>query len=43
MSIIIGSDDLKSKSQKNWNFEISNGLLGIERDTFLLLIAYIYL
>jgi hypothetical protein len=26
----------------HWSFEITNGLLGTERDTFLLLIGYVH-
>jgi hypothetical protein len=41
MSVIIKSCDLKNKSPINCSFEITNGLLGVERDTFLLLIGYV--
>jgi hypothetical protein len=40
MSAVIGKDNIKIESPINWNFEIDNGLLGIKRDSFLLLLAY---
>jgi hypothetical protein len=42
MSVVITNDDLKNELPINWSFEITNGLLGIERDTFLLLIGYVH-
>jgi hypothetical protein len=42
MSVVITNDDLKNESPINWSFEITSGLLGIEHDTFLLLIGYVY-
>jgi hypothetical protein len=40
MSNIIGRDNLKRKSQIDLNFEIRNGILGVNRDIFLLLLGY---
>jgi hypothetical protein len=40
MSIVISIEDLESKSPLNWSFEIKNGLTGIKRERFLLLLGY---
>jgi hypothetical protein len=40
ISVVTNNYDLKRKSQVNSNFEIRNGLLGIKRDVFLVLLGY---
>jgi hypothetical protein len=40
MSVVIKNNDLERKSQINSKFEIKNGLLGVQRDIFLLLLGY---
>jgi hypothetical protein len=42
MSVVIANENLKSKSPASWSFEIKNGLVGIKRDRFLLLIGYVH-
>jgi hypothetical protein len=42
MCIVIKNDDLKKELPINGCFEITNKPLGIERDTFLLLIGYVH-
>jgi hypothetical protein len=41
-NINISNENLGSKSPLNWSFDIKNGLIGIERDIFLLLLGYGY-
>jgi hypothetical protein len=40
MSAVIESHDIERKLGTNSNFEIRNGLLGVKRDIFLLLIGF---
>jgi hypothetical protein len=40
MSVVIKTGEMKRMSGINSNFEISNGLMGVKRDIFLLLIGF---
>jgi hypothetical protein len=40
MSVVIKNDELERKSKINSILEIRNGLMGVKRDIFLLLIGF---